>query len=138
MPQPQRPEHRVVPLLRQEQLPAMAQAHVRLAVLVHVGGVAPGPAEPVEVESRALADVDEEPDIALAPVVFGLLAFNSSGGKGCSGLNALVWSCLAGIKNLPPHVLLRPADPPPVRLPSHRPVVLSLAADALAAEHVST
>lgn len=69
MPEPQRPKHRVVALLRQEQLPAMSQPHVRLAVLVHVGRVAPRPAKPVEVEGRALADVDEEADVALAPVV---------------------------------------------------------------------
>lgn len=69
MAEPHGPQHRVVAFLRQEQLPAMPESHVRLAVLVHVRRVAPGPAQPVQVESCTLADVDEEPDVSLAPDV---------------------------------------------------------------------
>ena len=69
MAEPHGPQHRVIALLRKEQLPAMPEPHVGLAVLVHVWRVAPRPAQPVQIEGCALADVDEEPDVSLAPDV---------------------------------------------------------------------
>lgn len=67
MAEPHAAHHGVVPLLVEEQLAAVAQADVDLAVLVDVGRVAEAARHAVQVEDGALADVDEETDIALAP-----------------------------------------------------------------------
>ena len=65
---PQAAQHGVVAFLVEEQLAAVAQAHVDLAVLVDVGRVAEGARAAREVEDAALADVDEEADVFLASI----------------------------------------------------------------------
>ena len=64
--QPHAPERHVVPLLVQEQLAAVAQPHVHLAVLVDVGRVGEAAASAMQHEDDAAADVEEEPDRLLA------------------------------------------------------------------------
>ena len=66
--EPQVPEHGVVALLVQEQLPPVAEAEVDLAVPVDVGRVAVRTRVAVQVKDAALADVDEETKALLAPV----------------------------------------------------------------------
>lgn len=68
MAQPEVPQHRVIALLVQEQLPAVAEPHVGLAVFVNVRGVAERARHAVEVKDAALADVDEEANVLLAPI----------------------------------------------------------------------
>lgn len=69
--EPEAAQHRVVALLVEEELAAVAEAHVHLAVLVDKGRGAPRAAGAVEVKDGALADIDEQADILLASVCSG-------------------------------------------------------------------
>lgn len=69
--QPQVAEEGVVALLVQEQLAAVAQAHVHLAVLVDVGRVGEAAALAVQHEHHAAADVEEEAYCLLASIFLG-------------------------------------------------------------------
>lgn len=64
--QPHVPQQSVVPLLVEEQLPAVPQARIDLAVLVEVRGVRPSAFPSVKVEDHAFADVDEEAHLVAA------------------------------------------------------------------------
>lgn len=129
MAEPHGPQHRVVALLRQEQLPAMPESHVRLAVLVHVWRVAIRATQPVQVKGSALADIDEEPNVSLAPEVAAMLVPNPN----LYDVNPVNrWHLLS-------HVLLGSAYPSPATLPpKRRRRVLCRATDALTTEHVTT
>lgn len=59
-------QHRVIAALVQEQLPAMTQAQIRLAVLVDVWRAAVRSRLAEEIEDTALADIEEKTNILLA------------------------------------------------------------------------
>lgn len=82
MSQPQIPQERIIPLLVQEQLPAVAQVHVHLAVLVDIGRVGEGARLPVHHEDDAAADVEEEAYGVLAPLKPALVAYQNRGVRG--------------------------------------------------------
>lgn len=78
MAEPEAAEHRVVAPLVEEELAPVPQADVHLAVPVDVRRAAEAARLAVQVEDGALADVDEEPDVALAPMTKN---FNLAKGK---------------------------------------------------------
>ena len=74
--EPQVPQERVVPLLVEEQLATVAEAHVHLAVLVDIRGVGEGAALPVQHEDDAPPNIQKETYRPLASVL--VLAYDSS------------------------------------------------------------
>ena len=66
--QPYIPQKGIISALVQEQLPAVAEIGIDLAMLVEVGGVGPAAVAGVEVEDHAFANVDEEADVVAASV----------------------------------------------------------------------
>lgn len=68
MRQPHLSQQSVVSLLVQDQLPVPSKSRVNLPMSVQVRREVPGPVVIVQVEHRALADVDEEADVLTASV----------------------------------------------------------------------
>jgi hypothetical protein len=72
---PHGPQKSIIPLLMQIQLSSMSEPRVNLAVLINIGSDHPAARQVVEVEDAALADVDEESDVGLAPGGHTLIIF---------------------------------------------------------------
>jgi len=68
MAKPQIPQHSIVPLLVQKQLPPMSQSHIHLAIPIDIRRVAIRPRHTVQVKDAALADIDKQADIFLASI----------------------------------------------------------------------
>jgi hypothetical protein len=67
MAQPNGPQKRIISLLVQEELPTVPQSRIYLTVFINIRCDHPRARGVVEVEYCALADVDKETDVLLAP-----------------------------------------------------------------------
>jgi hypothetical protein len=82
MTKPDCSEQSIVTFLVKEQLPRMSQTRIDLAVFIDIGSDHPGAGGVVGVEYSAFSDVDEEPNVLLAPKMFVNFVISCSNGEG--------------------------------------------------------